>query len=118
MPEKIYEVQEYIIPTDNGKERKIKMTAGNVIRVNADNGFLSFDIAVNKARDKDPTYINRINVTHDGTKKLVEKFQPGQQIFVVWAEVESDKEDKDGNPYVNKYLERFWYGRFPQMKDQ
>ena len=105
--EKIYEIFEI-------DDKKV--TAGNVVRVNESNGIVSFDIAVNRSKDKEPVYVNRITVSKDAeaTKELVRKFTPGQQVFVVFTEKESTKTNEEGVPFINRYLERFWYGRSTQ----
>lgn len=93
-----------------------RVTAGNVVRVTEENGFVSFDLAVNRPQDREPVFLNRITVSKDAdaTKDLVRKFTPGQQVFVVYTEKESEKTNAEGVPYVNRYLDRFWYGRFPK----
>jgi len=107
--ERVFEIYEI------GEKRA---TAGNIVRVNEENGFVSIDLAVNRPKDKEPVYLNRITVSKDAdaTKELVKKLEVGQQIFVLYTEKESEKTNTEGVPYVNRYLDRFWYGRFPQAK--
>ena len=80
-----------------GKEKlSKKFIAGNVIRVNnEENRPLSFDLVVNKGKDKEPEYINRIGVDRNSKMaELVKGFRPGQQIFCEVNVVTSEEEEQ------------------------
>jgi len=105
---------------DSGKEVVKHFVAGNVVRVNLEEGNrpLSFDLAINKGKDREPEYLNRIAVDRDARFiELVRDFKPGQQIFAEINVVTSDKTDSNGNPYRNLWLQAFEYGRSPKTTD-
>jgi hypothetical protein len=107
---------EYTVKLDNGKEMIKKFVAGNIVRVNdEENKPLSFDLVINKGKDKEPEYINRIAVDREARfANLVKSFKPGQQVFCEINVVISEKKDSNGNPYRNLWLQSFEYGRSPK----
>ena len=110
---------EYVVKLDDGKEVVKKFIAGNVIRVNdEENRPLSFDLVVNKGKDKEPEYINRIGVDRNSKMaELVKGFRPGQQIFCEVNVVYSEKKNGNGEPYRNLWLYSFEYGKQPKKKN-
>lgn len=112
---------EYKVVLNNGKEVVKRFAAGNVVRVNPEEGNrpLSFDLAINKGKDREPEYLNRIAVDKDARfAHLVRDFQPGQQIFAEINVVESAKTDAEGKPYRNMWLQAFDYGRSPRNENK
>jgi len=104
---------------DSGKEVTKRFVAGNVVRVNdAEDKPLSFDLAVNKGKDKEPEYINRVTVARDAKfHDLVKNFKPGQQLFCEINVQLSDKTNAEGEPYKNLWLQGFDYGKSPAPKE-
>lgn len=104
---------------ESGKEVVKRFVAGTVVRVNEEDGKpLSFDLVVNKGKDRDPEFINRIAVSRDAKfADLVRKFEKGQQLFCEINVVLSDKTDTEGNPYRNLWLQGFDYGRAPRVQE-
>lgn len=107
---------EYVVKLDNGKEVVKRFIAGNVIRVNDEaNRPLSFDLAINKGKDREPEYVNKIAVDRNSKMAdLVKGFRPGQQVFCEVNVVTSDKKNGNGEPYKNLWLHSFEYGRSPK----
>lgn len=106
----------YTVKLDNGKEIVKRFVSGNVVRVNEEaNRPLSFDLAINKGKDREPEYINRVQVDKDARfAGLVKEFKPGQQLFCEINVVTSDKKDSNGKPYLNYWLQCFDYGKSPK----
>lgn len=112
---------EYRVTLNNGKEVVKRFVAGNVVRVNPEEGNrpLSFDLAINKGKDREPEYLNRIAVDREARfAHLVRDFRPGQQVFCEINVTTSDKTDANGNPYKNYWLNAFEYGRSPRQDDK
>ena len=105
---------------DSGKEVTKRFVAGNVVRVNEEEGKpLSFDLAINKGKDNAPEYINRIGVAQEAKyRELVRNFHPGQQVFCEINILTSEKTDANGNPYQNLWLQAFDYGKSPRTETQ
>lgn len=110
---------EYQVKLSDGREVIKKFVAGNVVRVNDEaNKPLSFDLAVNRGKDKEPEYINRIGVDRNSKMaELVKGFRPGQQIFCEVNVVVSEKKNSNGEPYRNLWLHSFEYGKQPKKKN-
>ena len=104
---------EYNVILDNGNEYRKKFIAGNVVRVHEDEGRpLSFDLAINKGKNRDAEFVNFICVS-DKSKMadLVRKFVPGQQLF---CEINMTTTEKNGQEYTNLWLYSFEYGKSPK----
>lgn len=86
---------------ENGKE--FMVAVGNLVRVNED-PFFSFDIVINKGKDREPEFVNRITVGKNASENFINMLrdlQRGQTMAIIYntAVVE-----KDGKEYTNNYL--------------
>lgn len=110
--------REYTVLLPDGRQIKKLFLAGNIVRVNQEDGNrpLTFDMAINRGKDREAEFVNGIAVRRDAPYyELVKEFKKGQQIF---AEVNITKKTVNGKSYKNYWLNAFAYGRSPAPKQQ
>lgn len=106
--------REYAVLLPDGRQVNKLFLAGNIVRVNQEDGNrpLTFDMAINRGKDREAEFVNGIAVRRDAPYyELVKEFKKGQQIFAEVNVVERKS-------YKNYWLNAFAYGRSPAPKQQ
>lgn len=99
----------------DGKARDKILVVGNLVRVNENNGYVSFDLVINKGKDKEPEYINRISLNKNASDKFIAMIKDLQNGQTMAAVVSESTVVKDGKTYINHYLDELQL--FPRKKD-
>lgn len=99
--------------TEDDKQKHL--VVGNLVRVN-DERFVSFDLAVNRGKDKEAEFINNITLSKDAPENfvnMIRNLQKGQALAAIVTENKVTKEDKT---YTNYYLSELQL--FPRKKSE